>query len=82
MFKRFIKSILFFPLLKSIGRQRLIGYIDNDINLTKHGSTSFHLYTPNDICNYRHKTFSTKEPEMLEWIEEYGGVYFLTSAQI
>lgn len=72
-----------FPQLKGVGRQQLINYIDNDINLTKHGSTSFKLYTPNSICNFRHTTFSTKEPEMLEWIEEYGGgVFFDIGANI
>lgn len=72
-----------FPQLKGVGRQKLIDYIDNDIKLTKHDSTSFQLYTPNRICNFRHTTFSTKEPEMLEWIEEYGGgVFFDIGANI
>jgi len=65
-----------FPQLKCVGRQQLINYIDNDINLTKHDSVSFQLYTPNHVCNFRHTTFSSKEPEMLEWIEEYGGGTF------
>jgi len=35
------------------------------------------------MCNYRHATFSIKEPEMLEWIEEYGGgVFFDIGANI
>lgn len=72
-----------FPQLKGVGRQQLIDYIDNDTELTKHGSTSFHLHTPNHMCNFRHTTFSTKEPEMLEWIEEYGGgVFFDIGANI
>ena len=76
-----LSSIL--PQLRGVGRQQLINYIDNDIKLTKHGSTSFQLYTPNYICNFRHSTFSTKEPEMLEWIEEYGGgVFFDIGANI
>jgi len=71
------------PQLRGVGRQQLINYIDNDIKLTKHGSTSFQLYTPNYICNFRHSTFSTKEPEMLDWIEEYGGgVFFDIGANI
>ena len=73
----------FFPQLRGVGRQLLINYIDNDIKLTKHGSKSFYLYTPNHICNWRHSTFSTKEPEMIEWIEEYGGgVFFDIGANI
>jgi FkbM family methyltransferase len=31
------------------------------------------LYTPNEVCRYRAETFATKEPETLEWIEQYGG---------
>lgn len=72
-----------FPKLKGAGRQQLINYIDRDIQLIKHGSTNFQLYTPNYICNFRHITFSTKEPELLEWIEEYGGgVFFDIGANI
>lgn len=70
-YDRAISSI--FPQLRGVGRQRLIDTMDNDVKLTEHGTTSFYLYTPNRICNYRHSTFSTKEPEMLEWMEEYGG---------
>jgi FkbM family methyltransferase len=33
----------------------------------------FKLHTPNSVCAMRHNSFSDKEPEMLEWIEEYGG---------
>ena len=31
------------------------------------------LYTPNAACRWRAESFSTKEPETLEWIEEFGG---------
>ena len=30
------------------------------------------FYTPNALSAYRAETFSTKEPETLEWIEEFG----------
>jgi len=33
----------------------------------------FEIYTPNRQCLFRQETFSTKEPEMLEWIDKYGG---------
>lgn len=62
-----------FPQLHGIARQVLIDLIDSDKNQVRHENTKFWLYTPNKICNFRHSTFSTKEPEMLEWIEEYGG---------
>jgi len=72
-----------FPKLKGLGRQQLINHIDRDVKLIKHGSASFKIYTPNRMCNYRHATFSIKEPEMLEWIEEYGGgVFFDIGANI
>lgn len=72
-----------FPRWKGVGRQQIINTIDNEIKLTEHGTKSFYLYTPNHICNFRHSTFSTKEPEMLEWIEEYGGgVFFDIGANI
>ena len=71
------------PQWMGIGRQKIINVIDNDIKLIKHGTINFYLYTPNHICNFRHSTFSTKEPEMLEWIEEYGGgVFFDIGANI
>ena len=31
------------------------------------------LYTPNWRCRYGAESFSTKEPETLKWIDEYGG---------
>jgi len=30
------------------------------------------FFTPNPLCAFRANTFSTKEPETLEWIEEFG----------
>jgi FkbM family methyltransferase len=37
------------------------------------GELKLKFYTPNWICRYRADSFSTKEPETLEWIDEYGG---------
>jgi FkbM family methyltransferase len=31
------------------------------------------LAVPNRICRYRADTFSSKEPETLEWLDQYGG---------
>ena len=31
------------------------------------------ILIPNSLCQYRADTFSTKEPETLAWIDEYGG---------
>jgi len=58
-------------------RQDLIDVIDNDIREVCHQNPNeqirFKLYTPNTECAFRYNTFSSKEPEMLEWIDEYGG---------
>ena len=66
-----------FPQLYGLIRQDLIDVIDNDIREVCHQNPNqqirFKLYTPNHICAFRHNTFSSKEPEMLEWIDEYGG---------
>lgn len=36
------------------------------------GGYKYIFHTPNSICQYRAETFFTKEPETLEWIDEYG----------
>ena len=36
------------------------------------GKVNLSFYTPNALCLFRANTFSTKEPETLEWIEEFG----------
>lgn len=33
----------------------------------------FTFHTPNALCQWRIDTFSTKEPETLEWIDRFGG---------
>ena len=44
----------------------------------------FKLYAPNWICRFRADSFSKKEPETLEWIDEYGGdgVFFDIGANV
>ena len=34
---------------------------------------SLEFFTPNTMCQMRAETFSTKEPEILKWIDEHGG---------
>lgn len=34
-----------------------------------HGGVALSFSTPNDLCDWRAKTFSTKEPETLAWID-------------
>lgn len=52
--------------------------IVRDAKVTVHhpragGSLVMSYYTPNAMCRYRTDTFSTKEPETLEWIDRFGG---------
>ena len=58
-------------------RSDFIKMIDADLKEVSHTGHSqninFKIHTPNNICSFRHQTFSTKEPEILEWIEKYGG---------
>ena len=58
------------------GRERVIAIIENDKREVHHkklnkDSVSFSLYTPNRICYFRQKSFSSKEPETLEWIDTF-----------
>jgi FkbM family methyltransferase len=62
-----------FPRLRGISRQILVELIDSEKREIAYKNAKFLLYTPNRMCAYRHFTFSTKEPEMLDWIDEYGG---------
>ena len=63
--------------------------VDNKSKTFTHKSMSgrsieISLYTPNFICSFRADTFSTKEPETLEWIEQFGegGILFDIGANI
>lgn len=57
-------------------RQSIIDRIDSDQKDILHQrldqKVQLKIYTPNTICSFRHTTFSSKEPEILEWIDEYG----------
>ncbi len=37
------------------------------------GPVNMTFHTPNEVCRYRADTFSTKEPETLEWLDSYVG---------
>ncbi|TGM94164.1 FkbM family methyltransferase [Leptospira levettii] len=57
----------------AIGRfilELLIYQIRNNTFRISHQSL-FKFYTPNDLNLFRAKTFSTKEPETLEWIDKF-----------
>ncbi len=37
------------------------------------GPVGMTFFVPNQVCRYRADTFSTKEPETLEWLDRFGG---------
>jgi len=41
--------------------------------VAKHGGIDVRFLTPNSVCDFRARTFATKEPETLEWIDRLGG---------
>ena len=55
------------------------------IHKTENKKLKISFYTPNKVCTMRANTFSTKEPETLLWIEEFGkngGIMFDIGANI
>jgi len=56
----------------------VINKIDQSkMSVTLNNKELFKIYTPNYICNYRGETFSSKEPETIDWIDKYGGKDFV-----
>tara|TARA_Y100000590_G_scaffold390980_1_gene467218 strand:+ start:1593 stop:2495 length:903 start_codon:yes stop_codon:yes gene_type:complete len=74
-YERIMQLIL--PQMTKKFRNDFINLIDKDIEDVNYEGAcqrvKFKVHTPNDICSFRQQTFSTKEPEILEWIEKYGG---------
>ena len=86
-FSQMIEKI--FPSAASFWNQLEIGHTEakkseviHDLNGT---SVKLVFYTPNALTKYRADTFSTKEPETLEWINKYGikgGIFFDIGANV
>ena len=81
MLKSFIKSIinrigfLFYYLLNNrffvlIGDASLKYKVLEKRNISV-GNKKLTFYTPNFLMRYRHKTFFSKEPETLQWIDQF-----------
>ena len=65
---RDIQGVFFDHLINSIhNKKEFVTHKD-----TNNNSTKFLFYTPNALCKMRAKTFSNKEPEILEWIDKFG----------
>jgi len=82
MLKKIIKNVLkkvpkvIFNIFTSFnaGNDFINNFIDNCLGktyLVKHKNIEFKLSVPNSLCLWRAKTFSTKEPETLEWIDGF-----------
>lgn len=62
---------------KKIVSDYQLHYLDNITKKVSHFTHNdkkikLQFYTPNSLCLYRVESFSDKEPETLEWIEEFG----------
>src|SRR6478609_10692627 len=85
-------GLLITKLIPSLGirwNELRVKYMDSKkvtiTHLLKGEPVSFSFYTPNALNLYRAKTFSTKEPEKLEWIDQYakeGDTFFDIGANI
>ena len=71
-----------FWLDKQVQKNHLLKQIVTHSNKNK--TVKLSLFTPNWICRYRADSFSTKEPETLEWIDnsEENGVLFDIGANV
>lgn len=76
--KRIIKSSIFYFIntlnRTKIGRLIQDHYINSAMERTikiNHNSLSMLFSTPNKLCYWRAETFSSKEPETLEWIDKF-----------
>ena len=66
--------LLFFLTNNKIGIYISDSFLNSKINSTKKVSVkniNFHLHTPTYLTNYRHRTFFSKEPETIEWIDKF-----------
>jgi FkbM family methyltransferase len=77
------------PSATSAWNQMRVNYIDGKKASVTHNMNGtpvrLSFYTPNALTRYRADTFSTKEPETLEWINKYGvkgGVFFDIGANV
>lgn len=85
-------TILFNFLKKGFGARLLDSFIyrfENQKILIRHITTNnveigLQFFTPNSVCKWRASTFSSKEPETLKWIDEFGGdgIFFDIGANI
>jgi FkbM family methyltransferase len=80
-YKSFLRKIrpeltLFWSM--KLKQKEYLQYITVNHRTSKNKDVYIQIGTPNEICKYRALSFSTKEPETLEWIDRYGdeGAFF------
>ena len=64
--------------------EQLIEQIRNQTQTVNHKETLFHFSVPNHVNHFRADTFSTKEPETLEWIDSFeeGSIFWDIGANV
>ncbi len=72
------------PFWLDIQSRRIAGRTSGASHTSGGKRHNFTFHTPNALCQWRIDTFSSKEPETLEWIDRYGsdGVLFDIGANI
>ena len=72
--KKFAKSFIAISTTNKIGRyfnEHLAKYIFDQKRTIKYNNVKLVFYSPNRLSRFRIETFSSKEPETLEWIEKF-----------
>jgi len=85
---------IFYSFFHSIFRRAEMDFLNNSLDSLKlkvahfakdNTKVELQFFTPNNLCLFRAESFSSKEPETLEWIEEFGvngAVFFDIGANV
>jgi len=82
--KKFLQKIINNILLITRWRDLCIQFFLNHSRTIRYKDMELQFATPNWICNFRAKTFATKEPETLDWIDSFekGSVFWDIGANV
>lgn len=80
----YIKCLQFINPNNTMPRDFLSRHVSQSTAKIRHNNIDMTFYTPNALCQYRADTFSSKEPETLDWLDRFGrgGVLFDIGANI
>ena len=73
--KRILKKIIVFNI-----QDYYVSLIRKKTKTIRHGNLTYKFSTPSKLCKMRADTFSTKEPETLDWIDSFAEGSILQSA--